>query len=187
MSLKAQVGPCHSSKQKVPSSRARTGATAGVSNFFRPVGRRSELRQLLDGELVQKQLHDIDRPLLIGHISLVGGGPPPGRGGSRAGPPPAGRGRGRPGAVAPRYVVFLSLVLMYCISLSPLSSQISIIKTTGPPRPAIQSNALLCQFFSLRSSVCRKKEGQSPLLPDFLPGPRPFSRLGQRDVKKRQG
>ena len=43
----------------------------GSVEFFRPVGRRSELRQLLDGELVQKQLHDIDRPLLIGHLLQV--------------------------------------------------------------------------------------------------------------------
>ena len=43
----------------------------GSVEFFRPIGRRSELRQLLDGELVQKQLHDIDRPLLIGHLLQV--------------------------------------------------------------------------------------------------------------------
>ena len=36
MSLKAQVGPCHSSRQKVLESKARTGATAGVSNFSGP-------------------------------------------------------------------------------------------------------------------------------------------------------
>ena len=36
MSLKALVGPCHSSRQWVVSSRVRTGATAPVSNFDRP-------------------------------------------------------------------------------------------------------------------------------------------------------
>ena len=36
MSLKAEVGPCQSSRQWVASSSFRTGATAGVSNFAGP-------------------------------------------------------------------------------------------------------------------------------------------------------
>ena len=36
MSLKALVGPCHSSRQWVAPSTVRTGATASVSNFSGP-------------------------------------------------------------------------------------------------------------------------------------------------------
>ena len=50
----------------IPIQRAHRGDCRGVK-LLRAIGGRREVGQLLNGELLQKLLHDVNRPVLVGH------------------------------------------------------------------------------------------------------------------------